>query len=304
MTDSSGAGEQVDAAFVGRANIDLTIHVPHRARPGRTAIGSALPVNAGGKSLNQAIAAARRGGRAALIANVGADTWGHQIITALTDARVDTRRVRLVPDATTGAAIIEVTPDGESYITLALSPTTELTTDDIHRATAGLAAEAVIVQLDLPPEPVTTLLSHRRAPIVVGNLVPNPDLDPRLLAELDVLVVNQHEAAAILRTTAGNPLDAAAALQRLGPRTVVVTAGPNGAAFTHPHGSGTVPAPAVPVVDTTGAGDAFLGSLALDLARHTPLPDAITTAVHAGSHTVGHSGAHIRHTNSSCGDPR
>ncbi|MEV0428236.1 PfkB family carbohydrate kinase [Micromonospora sp. NPDC050495] len=292
MTDSSGAGDRVDAAFVGRANIDLTIHVPHRARPGRTAIGSPVTTSAGGKSLNQAFAAARHGGRAALIANVGADTWAHQITTALTDAGVDTRHVRLVPDATTGAAIIEVTPDGESYITLALSPATELTTDDIHRATSGLGTEALIVQLDLPPEPVTTLLSHRRAPIVVGNLVPHPDLDPRLLAELDVLVVNQHEAAAILRTTAGTPLDAAAALQRLGPRIVVVTAGPSGAAFTDPHGSGTVPAPAVPVVDTTGAGDSFLGCLAVDLAHHTPLSDAITTAVHAGSHTVGHSGAH------------
>ncbi|MFG1676334.1 ribokinase [Micromonospora sp. NPDC049282] len=292
MTDSSGVGGRVDAAFVGRANIDLTIHVPHRARPGRTAIGSPLTANAGGKSLNQAIAAARRGGRVALIANVGADTWAHQITATLTDARVDTRHVRLVPDATTGAAIIEVTPDGESYITLALSPATELTTDDIHRATACLTAEAVIVQLDLPPEPVTTLLSHRRAPIILGNLVPHPDLDPRLLAELDVLVVNQHEATAILRTTARNPLDAAAALQRLGPRTVIVTAGPNGAAFAHPHGSGTLPALAVPVVDTTGAGDAFLGSLAFDLARHTPLPDALTTAIQAGSHTVGHSGSH------------
>ncbi|MEV4496178.1 ribokinase [Micromonospora arborensis] len=292
MTDSSVPGDSVDVAFVGRANIDLTIHVPHRARPGRTAIGSPLTASAGGKSLNQAIAAARHGGRATLIANVGADTWGHQITTALTGAGVDTRHVQLVPDATTAAAIIEVTPDGESYITLALSPATELTTDDIHRATAGLGTEAVIVQLDLPPEPVTTLLNHRRAPIIIGNLVPHPDLNPTMLTEVDVLVVNQHEAAAILRTTAGNPLDAAVALQRLGPRTVVVTAGPSGAAYTHPHGSGTVPAPAVPVVDTTGAGDAFLGCLALDLARHTPVSDAITTAVHAGSHTVGHSGAH------------
>ncbi|MFG1952403.1 PfkB family carbohydrate kinase [Micromonospora sp. NPDC048830] len=292
MTDNPKPSHRVDVAFVGRANIDLTIHVPHRARPGRTAVGSSLTASAGGKSLNQAIAAARWGGRAALIANVGADTWGHQITTALADVDVDTHHVRLVPHATTGAAIIEVTPDGESYITLALSPATELTTDDIHRATAALATEAVIVQLDLPPEPVTTLLGHRRAPIVIGNLVPHPDLDPTLLAQLDVLVVNQHEAAAILRTATGNPLDAAAALQRLGPRTVVVTAGPSGAAFIHPHGSGTIPAPAVPVVDTTGAGDAFLGCLALDLARHTPLPDAITTAVHAGSRTVGHSGAH------------
>ncbi|SCL73601.1 ribokinase [Micromonospora peucetia] len=292
MIDNRDPGDSVDVAFVGRANIDLTIHVPHRARAGRTAIGSPLTASAGGKSLNQAITAARHGGHAALIANLGADTWGHHITAALAEAGVDTRHVRLIPDTTSGAAIIEVTPDGASYITLALSPATELTPGDIHHATTNLAAQAVVVQLDLPPEPVTTLLSHRRAPIVIGNLVPHPSLDPDLLAKLDILVVNQHEAAAILHTTVGDPLDAAAALQRLGPQTVVVTAGPNGAAYTHPNGSGTVPAPTVPVIDTTGAGDAFLGCLAVDLARHIPLPDALTTAVHAGSQTVQHSGAH------------
>ncbi|MEW2385540.1 ribokinase [Micromonospora sp. NPDC047707] len=295
MTGNGNPGDSIDVAFVGRANIDLTIRVPHRSRPGRTAIGSALSASAGGKSLNQAIATARRGGRAALIANVGADAWGQQIAAALTDAGVDTRHVRRIPDTTTGAAIIEVTPDGESYITLALSPATELTAHDIHHATAGLATRAVVAQLDLPPEPVTALLGHRRAPVVIGNLVPHPNLDPAVLRHLDVLVVNQHEAAAILHTSTENPLDAATALQRLGPHIVVVTAGPHGAAYTHPHGSGTYPAPTVAVVDTTGAGDAFLGSLALDLARHTPLPDAITTAVHAGSHTAQHAGAHIAH---------
>ncbi|TDB69890.1 PfkB family carbohydrate kinase, partial [Micromonospora sp. KC723] len=177
MTGERKPGDSVDVAFVGRANIDLTIHVPHRARPGRTSIGSSLTVSAGGKSLNQAIAAVRCGGRAALIANVGADAWGHQITATLTDVGVDTRHVRLIPHATTGTAVIEVTPDGESYITLALSSATELTTHDIHHATSDLTTEAVIVQLDLPPEPVTTLLRHRRAPIVIGNLVPHPNLD-------------------------------------------------------------------------------------------------------------------------------
>lgn len=293
MTSSRSHGPSVDVAFVGRANIDLTVHVPHRSRPGRSTIGSSLSASAGGKSLNQAIATARHGGRAALIANVGADAWGQQIATALTNAGVDTRHVRLVPDTTTGAAIIEVTPDGESYITLALSPATELTAHDIHHATAGLAAGAVVIQLDLPPEPVTVLLGHRRAPIVIGNLVPHPDLDPAVLKHLDALVVNRHEAAAILHTSTENLIEAATALQCLGPRTVVVTAGPHGAAYAHPHGTGTVPAPTVSIVDTTGAGDAFLGSLALDLARHTPLPDAVATAVHAGSRTVQHAGAHV-----------
>lgn len=291
MTDTRNPAHRVDVTFIGRANIDLTIQVPHRARPGRTAKGS-LTVSAGGKSLNQAIAAARHGGQAALIANVGADAWGHHITTTLSGAGVDTRHIRLIPGASTGAAIIEVTPDGESYITLALSPATELTTDDINHATAGLTTQAVVVQLDLPPEPVTTLLSHRRAPILIGNLVPHPHLDPALLQRLDILVVNQHEAAAILRTTTDDPVNAAVALRRLGPPAVIVTVGQHGAAYSHPHGTGTVPAPTVQAIDTTGAGDAFLGSLALDLARNTPLHDAITTAVRTGSHTVQHISAH------------
>ncbi|MEV6695331.1 PfkB family carbohydrate kinase [Micromonospora sp. NPDC051196] len=292
MTDSRHPAHRVDVTFIGRANIDLTIQVPHRARPGRTAKGSPLTVSAGGKSLNQAIAAARHGGRAALITNVGADTWGHHITATLSDAGVDVRHVRLVPDASTGAAVIEVTPDGESYVTLALSPATELTADDIGHATAGLTTHAVVVQLDLPPEPVATLLIHRRAPIVIGNLVPHPHLDLALLQHLDILVVNHHEAATILQTSTDDPVDAAAALRRLGPRTVIVTAGHHGAAYSHPDGSATVPAPTVHALDTTGAGDAFLGSLAVDLARNIALHDAVTTAVQAGSHTVQHVGAH------------
>ncbi|MFG1954990.1 ribokinase [Micromonospora sp. NPDC048830] len=291
MTNQRDPNGVVDVAFVGRANIDLTVQVPRRASPGRTSFASSLTASPGGKSLNQAIAAARRGGRSCLIANVGDDSWGHQVAAALTGAGVDTRHVTLLPQTTTGAAIIEVTPDGESYITLALSPATELTTDDIRRATDGLDAQAVVVQLDLPPQPVTALLNRRPAPIIIGNLVPHRELDNALLRHLDVLVVNQHEAAAVLHTTTDDPLTAAAELRQLGPSTVVVTAGANGAAYIDPHGAGSVPAPAVSVVDTTGAGDAFLGSLALDLARGIPLPDAITTAVHVGAQAVRHAGA-------------
>ncbi|MEV1333180.1 ribokinase [Micromonospora costi] len=291
MTDQRSPSGTVDVAFVGRANIDLTAQVPRRATPGRTTFAASLTASPGGKSLNQTIAAARRGGRCCLIANVGADSWGHQIATALADAGVDTRHLTLLPEATTGAAIIEVTPDGESYITLALSPAMELTAEDIRHALDAIDAQAFVVQLDLPPEPVTALLRRRPAPTIIGNLVPHPDLDKALLRHLDVLVVNQHEAAAILHTTNDDPLTAAAELRQLGPRIVVVTAGAHGAAYADSRSSGRVPAPTVPVIDTTGAGDAFLGSLALDLARRVPLPDAVTTAVHVGSAAVQHAGA-------------
>ncbi|MEU6205917.1 ribokinase [Micromonospora musae] len=290
MTDERDAVSDFDVTFVGRATIDLTVRVPHRALPGRAALGSPLSARPGGKSVNQAITVAQRGGRVRLVANVGADPWGRQIRAALTDVGVDTRHLKLIPDVTTGAAVIEVTPDGESYITLALSPATELTTPDVSRVSA-LDSRAVVVQLDLPPEPVTALLRRRPAPTVIGNLVPHADLDPNLLRHLDVLVVNQHEAAAILRSAGDEPREAAKALQHLGPPTVVVTAGPHGAAYAHPHGSGAVPAPTMPVVDTTGAGDAFLGSLALDLSRDVPLPEAVRTAVQVGSRAVGERGA-------------
>ncbi len=104
-------------------------------------------------------------------------------------------------------------------------------------------------------------------------------------------MVNHHEATTILRTNTTYPLHAATALQQLGPRAVVVTAGPDGAAYIYPRESGIIPAPTVSVIDTTGAGDAFLGALALDLTRQTPLPDAITTATHIAAQTIQHSGA-------------
>lgn len=290
MTIDTSCGRQYDVMFVGRANVDLIVHVPHRASPGRTTFGSPLTVAPGGKSLNQAIAAAGRGGRCCLVANVGADAWGEQLKTALADSNVDTSYFSLLDHATTGAAIIEVTPDGESYITLALSPSSELTIDDVNRAVDAIDADTVVTQLDLPADTVTALLTRRRFRQMIGNLVPDPDLDLTLLNRLDVLVVNQQEAAAILRTDIDDPQHVVAELQRLGPRVVVVTAGARGAAYGYPDGSGSVPAPAVPVVDTTGAGDAFLGSLAVDLARHIPLADAVATAVRVGSRVVQHTG--------------
>lgn len=297
MPQNTDPNDGFDVAFLGRANIDLTVRVPYRASPGRTAIGSSLIATPGGKSLNQAVAAARLGARCCLIANTGADAWGQQLTTALTEAGVETRYFKQVEGAHTGAAIIEVTPDGESYVTLALSPATELTIDDVRDAVDAITTTTLVVQLDLPPEPVTALLTQRRFPLIVGNLIPHAGLDRAMLQQLDILVVNQHEAAAILHTPVTDPLDAVTRLRRLGPDTVVVTAGAQGAAYDHPDGSGTIPAPTVPVIDTTGAGDAFLGALTLALTRRTPLPEAVATAVHTGSLAVQHASAQPPVTN-------
>ncbi|SRR6266568_3048927 len=293
MTPDRIETDSLDVIFVGRANIDLTVRIPFRPAAGRTAFASELMVTAGGKSLNQAIAVSRFGGRAALVANAGADHWGDQLMRDLTEAGVDTTCFRLLPGARTGAAIIEVTPDGENFLVLALSPAAELTLSDVGQALTRINAPVVVVQLDLPPEPLSRVLAEGRPSTVIGNLVPHPAFDRRLLSRCDVLVVNQQEAEVMLAVAEVDPLDAARQLRHLGPSAVVVTAGARGAAYGSIHGSDTVAAAAVPVVDTTGAGDAFLGSLALDLSRGVPLGNAVARAVRAGTEAVQHEGAQL-----------
>lgn len=284
-----------DVVIVGRANVDLTITVPHRPTAGRTVFATSITATPGGKALNQAIAVARLDGNAALLAGAGDDAWGHQLRNALTDAGVETSCFLLRSGATTGAAIVEVTPDGESYVVLAVSPDTELTSDEIRTAPCMHGARVVVTQLDLPPAAVTAVLEAPRPDMLIGNLVPHSMLPRAALAALDLIVVNEHEAAAILGQAQTSASEAAIELRRLGPATAVITAGPAGAAYSSPAGSGAIPARPVTPVDTTGAGDAFLGSLALHLAHHKPLPDAVAHAVETGTLATQHHGALLPH---------
>ncbi len=233
IAGTAPADRTVDVAFIGRANIDLTVHVPQRPGPGQTAFGSELLTAPGGKSLNQAIAVAHLGGRACLVANAGDDQWGRHLITALIEAGVNAAHFRLLSGARTGAAIIEITPDGENFLVLALSPATELTAEQVNHALTRIDAPVVTVQLDMPPEPLTTVLTRRRSPVLIGNLVPHPGFDRRLMNRLDVFVANQSEAAMILGLADVDPLAAAEQLRQLGPSAVVVTAGQSGAAYSH-----------------------------------------------------------------------
>jgi ribokinase len=280
-----------EIVVVGRANVDLTVRVPGLPTRGRAVFSAGLVSAPGGKGLNQAIAVVRLGGRAMLVANVGADRWGDELRVALAAAGVDTRGVRRVPQATTGAAIIQVTPDGEPYVTVAVPPETELSGDDVAVALAGRCPAVAVVQLDLRPDAVQSLLYAPRPEVVIGNLVPHPDLDRGLFARLDVVVMNQSEAAMVLGVDGLDPVTAARRLCQLGPRAAVVTAGPSGAAYSGAEGSGTVPAAVVLVVDASGAGDALLAALAVQLSRGQPLPRAVAAGVRAGSRAVGFHGA-------------
>lgn len=275
-------------AFVGRAVVDLTVRVPQRATPGRAVYGGPLVATAGGKAVNQAYAAARLGGDVALVANAGADHWGDLLAATLNEAGVDLDGFQLLPGVPTGAAIIEVTPDGESYVALALSDDAELSAEDVraafHRRTAGI----VVCQLDLPAEALDGLPPSRQR---IGSLIPR---NPEMLSTLDLLVVNEFEAASILHRGGTDARTAAEGLRDLGIKAVVVTAGAKGAVVSDGGGTRVVEAPPVAVVDTTGAGDAFLGALAVDLAAGRPLADAVPLAILVGSQAVQHAGSLYR----------
>ncbi|MFD1325425.1 PfkB family carbohydrate kinase [Micromonospora sonneratiae] len=282
---------QLDVAFVGRANVDITVRVPSRAVPGRTVFASSpAAIAAGGKSLNQAIAAACAGARVGLVGNAGADSWGHLVVEALQAAQVDTSLFSLVPSASTGAAIIEIGPDGENCIVLALSPETELTPEQVSARLGHLRAGVVVTQFDLQPDTVDAVLRYQQADVRIGNLVPHPGVGRAGLAGLDLYVVNEQEAAAILGCHHGDPMDAARDLRKFGVRAAVVTAGSRGAAYSSPDETALVPAKQVSAVDTSGAGDVFLGVLATQLAQRAPLSHAMVRAVEAGSVAVQYPG--------------
>ncbi|GHI44443.1 ribokinase [Streptomyces albidoflavus] len=284
-----------DLLVVGSANADLVIGVERRPAPGETVLGSDLAVHPGGKGGNQAVAAARLGARTALLARVGDDAHGRLLLDAQRAAGTDTTGV-LVGGAPTGVALITVDPSGDNSIVVSPGANARLTPADV-RAAAPLVAGARVVStmLEIPLETVAELAAVLPAG---GRLVLNPSppapLPAEALAACDPLVVNEHEARFILGEHAGElPEEWARGLLALGPRSVVVTLGAEGALVADGAGaeSTRVPSLKVEAVDTTGAGDAFTAALAWRLGLGESLVEAARYAVRVGAAAVTRPGA-------------
>ncbi|MFH8610455.1 ribokinase [Streptomyces sp. NPDC018029] len=281
---------------VGSANADLVIGVERRPAPGETVLGSDLAVHPGGKGGNQAVAAARLGARTALLARVGDDAHGMLLLDAQRAAGVDTAGV-LVGGAPTGVALITVDPSGDNSIVVSPGANGRLTPEDI-RAASGLLAAARVVssQLEIPLDTVAEVVrTLRPGTRFVLNPSPPAPLPAEVLAACDPLVVNEHEARVILGEEAGEtPEEWARGLLALGPRSVVITLGAEGA-LTADGSDGSeavrVPSPKVDAVDTTGAGDAFTAALGWRLGLGEDLPTAAAYAVRVGAAAVTRKGA-------------
>ncbi|WP_280701390.1 ribokinase [Kitasatospora sp. GP82] len=288
---------------VGSLNMDLTVRVPRLPTPGETVSGADAVQGAGGKGANQAVAAARLGGRVRLVGLVGDDGFGNELRHNLRAEGVDERAVGTLPGIATGLALIVVQQDGENAITLAPGANRQLDEAALARLTDGdparyaAHADVMLLQLEVP---VTTVLAAARSARSVGvptvlNAAPLPPFDQHLrelLGESDVLVVNETEAVALLAGAGLTSEDSwphrAAALRSLGPDLVVITLGAAGAVAAD--GEGPLAQPGFPVeaVDTVGAGDSFCAGLALALAARSTPAEALRRACAAGAlATVG-----------------
>ncbi|RZK94355.1 MAG: ribokinase [Rhodococcus sp. (in: high G+C Gram-positive bacteria)] len=266
-------------AVVGSVNMDLLAATERLPRPGETILGSAFAATPGGKGANQAIAAARAGGDVTFIGAVGSDVFALDLRQALVDAEVDTRFLREV-DGPSGIAAITVDAAGENCIVVV--PGANSTVADLTPAELAAIADAdvLLCQLEIPLDTVVAAAAHAAAHDTVVMVNPSPAQPlPRELVELvDVLLVNETESAQL-------GADVTGAVTHL-----VTTRGSSGADYTD--GDGVTlhaDSPDVAVVDTTGAGDAFAGALAVSWLRGPPA--AVPFACTAGALAVTRRGA-------------
>ncbi|MCW8098664.1 ribokinase [Streptomyces tauricus] len=286
---------EYDLLVVGSANADLVVGVERRPGAGETVLGSDLALHPGGKGANQAVAAARLGARTALLARVGDDAHGRLLLDSQRAAGVDTSGV-LVGGAPTGVALITVDPSGDNSIVVSPGANGRLTPDDIREPSAVAlltSSRAVSTQLEIPLETVEEVVRGLRPGTrFVLNPSPPQPLPADVLAACDPLIVNEHEARVVLGTDAGaTPEEWARALLALGPRSVVITLGEEGALVADASGATRVPAVKVTAVDTTGAGDSFTAALAWRLGAGESLADSAAYAARVGAVAVTRQGA-------------
>ncbi|GAA3852214.1 ribokinase [Streptomyces sp. NPDC003631] len=282
-----------DLLVVGSANADLVIRVERRPAAGETVLGSDLVVHPGGKGANQAVAAARLGARTALLARVGDDGHGRLLLQSQRAAGVDPAGV-LVGGAPTGVALITVDPSGDNSIVVSPGANARLAPEDVRAASGLLQASRVVsAQLEIPLETVVEVVrSLPSGTRFVLNPSPPRPLPAEVLAACDPLIVNEHEARVIAGGELdGSPEDWAAALLALGPRSVVVTLGAEGALVATGEAMTRIKSVKVDAVDTTGAGDAFTAALAWRLGAGSSLPDAAAYAARVGAAAVTRPGA-------------
>ena len=258
---------------VGSANLDLVARTGRLPAPGETVTGHDFFAAAGGKGLNQAVAAARAGARVSFVGAVGDDDAGRALLTIMTSDGLDTTHVRVLAGVPTGRALIAVADDSSNLIVVVPGANGRLDAAAVRSAAAVIgSAEVLLVQHEIPDSGIEEALRHAKAAgaVTVLNPAPARPVPPAVLALVDILVPNEHEYPKL-----GDVSAVAALVVTEGERGALVTAG----------GRPTrrVAAFAVEAIDSVAAGDAFCGALAASLAAGLDLDDALVRASAAGA---------------------
>jgi ribokinase len=299
--NSGDAGKTGRVTVVGSLNMDLVARAPRLPRPGETLAGHAFAQVPGGKGGNQAVAAARLGARVAMIGCVGNDSNGATLKGSLEAEGIDCTALATSADAPTGVALIVVDDASQNAIVIVAGSNAEVTPARIEAQEALIAqADVIVCQLETPPETVRAALAAGRRLARTTILNPAPaarKLPPDWFPLVDYLIPNELEAATLSGVAIETPDDARRAAQALkakGARNVIVTLGGQGvlALLDGADDAGVhLPSPIVEAVDTTAAGDTFIGGFAAELARGAAPIDAIAFGQRAAAVAVTREGA-------------
>ncbi len=287
-------------AVVGSLNMDLVVRAAHFPQPGETILGMDFATAPGGKGANQAVAAARMGGSVSMIGRVGNDAFGRELLDNLKRDGVSCDGVLTTGDVRSGVALIVVDAQGQNSIVVASGANAALSPADIEAAAEHIRqSDCLLLQLEIPLESViraVEIARESKVPVVL-NPAPACPLPAELLASVDILVPNETETAFLTGLPSPENEDedalfaAAEALHALGVPTVIMTLGSRGALLSKRGLRKLVPAFHIEPVDTTAAGDAFLGGFAVAFTEGKSLEEAVRQGNAAGALAATKPGA-------------
>jgi len=281
-------------AVVGSANVDLTTFAAQFPRPGETIFGQKFDIGFGGKGANQAVAARLCGADVFMVARVGDDIFGPGTIQNFQKLGIDAAHVRQVKGVSSGVAPIFVEPSGQNRIIVVKGANDALKPADVDEAADVLkTADCIVLQFEIPLETVyyTVRFARKHGIRCILNPAPSQPIELKEIADLDYFVPNESEAEAISGLPVRNLDEAKQGAEKLlagGIRRVIITLGANGSLLASREGIEHVPAFSVKTVDSTGAGDAFIGSFAVFLGEGVTEGEAIRRAnLYAALSTTG-----------------
>jgi len=288
----------MNVVVVGSLNMDLVVRMPQIPKPGETLLGGVFKTFPGGKGANQAVAAARLGAHVTMIGCVGNDAFGKEMRVALEREGIDTTHVLIHPEAATGVALIQVNAQGQNSIAVASGANFQLTGADVEKVMQSIGKfDVLMMPLETPLETIYTaarIASLREAKVLL-NPAPAQVLEQDLLELVDVLLPNEYEIALMTELpplqSAADIRSAAEKLLARGAKNLLVTMGGRGAMLFDGKMESKISAWPVQAVDTTAAGDCFVGALAVGLCEGKSIVAAAEFASAAAAISVTRDGA-------------